>query len=580
MKVYSTSERQIERPAAPAGRYERTEALLEILNARGVDAIFMNPGLDVSVIQAGLAKGLAAGRRVPKAVLCLDESVALSAAHGYYMVTGRPQVVMVHTELGTLQLGGSLVNVQWGRVPVIILTGEPAAGERVTWRGEPYDQGSIVRNSVKWEHALKSGDNIHEVLEKAFSVACSDPCGPVYVTYPMMGYMTDEIDREEISAATSRRSVQLSPADLQKLEGAAGMLALAKRPVIVTGFAGRHPQSVTELVKLAETLGAPVISGPQRMNFPTTHSLCAGIESRPIPHIQEADVVLAIDYDTGYVAAAEVPRPEAAVVHIGVDPKTQGRPIWGRAPDLFLKTDSSLAIPILTQAIDRRLTPETRASVRQRTQELESLHREQRDRQRAIAMASAGQQPISPDWLSRCVDEVIDDDTIVVNNIISHSKSVAEQIRRTKPGTLLSCPGGSINWALGAALGAKLAAPDRTVVSLVTDGGFIWGCPVATLWGVNAYHAPFLAVIYNNQAYGSIKRLVNTMSGGKLSDEMAFDVGVQITPSPDYAAIAQACGAYGRTVADPAKLIPALQEGLAEVRSDKPAVVDVRLANG
>ena len=83
----------------------------------------------------------------------------------------------------------------------------------------------------------------------------------------------------------------------------------------------------------------------------------------------------------------------------------------------------------------------------------------------------------------------------------------------------------------------------------MTDGGFVWGCPVAALWSANSYHAPFLSIIFNNQAYGAIKGIVQRAYGeNKLSDKMAFEAGVDIVPPPDYAVVAQACGAYGRMV--------------------------------
>ena len=147
-------------------------------------------------------------------------------------------------------------------------------------------------------------------------------------------------------------------------------------------------------------------------------------------------------------------------------------------------------------------------------------------------------------------------------------------------GALLGCAGGAIQWALGAALGAKVAAPDRTVVSLVTDGGFVWGCPLATLWSASSYQAPFLTVIFNNQSYGVIRGLVQMLSGTELSDEMGFELGVDIMPPPEYGMVAQACGGYGRTVEDSADVLPALKEAMSQVGQGKPAVVDVRLAKG
>lgn len=564
-------------------KYERAEAFLEVLNANRVDSIFMNPGLDVAPIQAAISRYIAAGKRTPKVVLCLHESIALSAAHGHYMVTGRPQVVLVHAELGTLQVGGSLFNAQWGRVPVILFTGQFTDTARKTWQKRAFDQGSIVRNSVKWEYVIKDRDNIHDVLQKAFEVACAEPCGPVYVTHNI-GYMTEKVYKEKIAHTQRFPFSPLAPPDLDKLGKVAGILARAEKPVIITGFTGRYPESVERLVDLAETLCAPVLSGPQRMNFPTTHPLCAGIEKgggnrRPNPHISEADAVLALDFDMQYVPAREVPGPKAKIIHIGVDPTTQGRPLWGRKTDIFVKADSRSAIPALRAMIDKRLSEAKRISFRKRFVELEKIHKKIRDTCRARAMKDSKKRTISPDWLSRSIDEVVDEDAIVVSHVISHMESLYEQISRTTPGTFLTCPGGSINWALGAALGAKVGAREKIVVSLMTDGGFVWGCPVAALWSATAYNAPFLSIIYDNQGYAAIKGLLEILTGGKLSDKMAFDVGVHLTPPPDYAGIARSCGAYGRTVEDPADIIPSLKKGLAQVRRGKAAVLDIRISN-
>ncbi|MCK4723126.1 MAG: hypothetical protein KAT75_07470, partial [Dehalococcoidia bacterium] len=281
-----------------------------------------------------------------------------------------------------------------------------------------------------------------------------------------------------------------------------------------------------------------------------------------------------------YVPAEGFPRPDAKIIHIDIDPLTQGRPLWQRGADIFIEADSRKAIPALNKVISQRLTPEKRARFRERFSQLETKHRKERGDWRALGAKSASQKPISPDWLGHCINEIVDEDTIIVNHVISHSASVTEQIERTKPGTLLGCAGGAIQWALGTALGAKVAAPDRTVVSLMTDGGFVWGCPLATLWSASSYQAPFLSVIFNNQSYGVIRGLVQRLSGTKLSDKMAFEAGVDIMPPPEYGLVAQACGGYGRTVADPDDVLPALKEAVEQVRKGKPAVVDVRLAKG
>jgi acetolactate synthase I/II/III large subunit len=563
-------------------KYEVSVAFAEVSNANGVEDIFLNPGGEMAHTQATIAGMRVSGKKAPRLVLCLDESVAMTGAHGHYMISGRPQVVMVHCELGSLQIGGALHNAQWGRIPVIIWAGEMAGPERVNWKNEPFDQGLMARNCVKWDHMIRPGENVRDVLQKAFEIAYSEPRGPVYLSYPRE-MLTEKIDKVVLPELEKSPVQPIPSAEAAALEKAAQALIDAENPLIVAGYTGRYAESVASLVELAETLCAPVLPSQVWMNFPTTHPLCAGIEQilgsrRGNPHIADADVVLVIDYDVPYAIAEGVPSNDAKVVHIDIDPLTQGRPLWGHGADTFIKADSRAAIPALIRLVQQKLTAERTKVLRERFGRLENGHKKMRSEWKALAMSNSGRKPISPDWLSHCVSEVIDNDTIVVNHTITDSASVTEQINRTEPGTLLGCAAGSIQWAPAAAFGAKIAAPDKTVVSLMTDGGFVWGCPVATLWSARRYGAAFLSVIFNNRSYRIIRQLVGWTSGQeKVSDKLAFEAGTDIIPPPDYAAIAQGCDCYGRTVEEPADVIPALKEAMELVRRGKPAVVNVIL---
>jgi acetolactate synthase-1/2/3 large subunit len=321
------------------------------------------------------------------------------------------------------------------------------------------------------------------------------------------------------------------------------------------------------------------------MSFPTNHPLCAGVDplgggSRGISHfISEADVLLLIDFDLPYAVGPAVPRRDARIICLDTDPDKQTAPLWNHPAEVMIETASAATIPALQKAIEQQLTPDHRSRLAQRFREIEEDNRKRRREWQALSANASAQKPISPDWLSRCLAEVIDENTILVNQTITNASSVLEQIDRTQPGTFLGCAGGSIGWPLGAALGARLAAPEKTVVSLMGDGAFVWGCPTASLWGARAYQAPFLSVIYNNQAYGAIKGLVQrAFKEEKLSPERGFHAGVDIALPPDYAMIARACGAFGSTVEDPADVLPALKEALLQVRRGQAAVVNVRLA--
>ena len=674
--------------------YKSGEALIEILNARGVDKIFLNPGFEFIDVLSSVAAARAGGGKSPQLVLCLDESAAASAAYGNYMVTGNPQVVMVHSELGTLQLGGNLQNLQWGRVPVVILAAyQEADSRRALWNGTPYDQGAIVRNSVKYDRRLIGDEDLHEVLAEAFRVACSEPTGPVYLCFPM-GYLYRKIEKPETqpvagvgaadpplsgsaarvtgaadaspvesvadaaSAArvmsagniaseggvsppmdhlmpaedpipldplpvpkdpapitdlppvtdggavgstdapaesNSRSAAAVLPAagspppitpslpavDMQLLEIMADTLVAAKNPMIVSGNAGRFPENVKALESLAETLSASVLTGYSWMNFPGAHPLCVGVEQiggsrKKDAGYDEADVILVIDYAMPYVGSAPPIASETTILHIDVDPLTQGRLLWGRGADVFMKAGSREAIPALEKLLSEKITPEKRAELDERFKRVAARNEETRRGWYESALAQSERAPISADYLCYCINSVVDDDTIIVNHTLSHCASATEQIPRVKPKTWFGCPSGAIGWAPGAALGAASAATGGTVVAIMTDGGFVWGCPTSVLWTSANYRFPFLAVICNNRGYGAIRNVQLEMLGeAEPGDEFRAESAVDF--QPDYAQIARGAGAFSKTVIDPKDILPALKEALSAVRNGKPAVLDVHL---
>ena len=176
-----------------------------------------------------------------------------------------------------------------------------------------------------------------------------------------------------------------------------------------------------------------------------------------------------------------------------------------------------------------------------------------------------------------CINQALDQDTIVLDETVTNLRFSATMLERTQPSTWFTSGGASLGWALGAGVGVRLAAPDRTVVALVGDGTFMFGCPTAALWTAAAHNAPFLTIILNNQMHFATKRswLMHYPKGhGRHLDRF---VGTDLQPSPDFAHIANACHAYGKTVICPEELPDAIQRGLEAVRGGQAAVLDVRI---
>lgn len=560
---------------------EGAEAFVEVLNANGVEYIFLNPGTDTFPIQEALSEFKALGKRTPEVILCLHESVAMAAAHGYFMVTGRPQVVLIHVDIGTLQIGGELHNAQRGRIGVVICAGRAPStiegnirGGRdmgIHWTQEQYDQAGIVRGYVKWEYELRSNASIHQVVQRAFQVASTEPCGPVYLTLPR------ELLLEKIKSVTipdvARHAAAITPqADPVRLAEVADILLNAEKPIIVAGDTGRNPDAVGSLVELAETLGARVMPDMERMTFPSTHPLCG---SGGQQYLKEADAILLIDKDVPFIPRQTKPKSDAKIVHIGIDPIKQDIPLWVFPADILIQADSSKALPALNALIHRKMTPAQKTCFKARFKQIQAESEQTREKQLAAAKAKGSQKPISPDWVAYCLNEVVDEDAIIIQD-----HGAMRSLRRTKPGTLFAKGGASLGFALGGGLGAKLAAPDKTVVSILGDGGFIFGSPIATFWAACRYQAPFLSIILNNQQYHAVRTSLQGEYGKEsYSEKTGVWVGMDLAPSPDYAVISQGCGAWGRMVEDPSELLTALKAGLDQVRQGKPAVIDVRLEN-
>ena len=560
----------------------RGEVFVETLNAHGVDKIFINPGFETIEFMSEVAATRVDGKKSPQMVLCLDESVAAAAAYGNYMVSGNPQLIMVHSEIGSLQLGGNLQNLQWGRVPAVILAADQEIDTgRTLWNGKPFDQGAIVRNSVKYDRRVTDiNEDLHEVLNEAFKIATTEPKGPVYVCFPLW-YLGG--NQEKPASYDVKATETLPSVDMDALEKMADILLAAEYPMLVSGNAGRYTENVPALVSLAETLGAAVLTGYSWMNFPTNHPLCLGIEQigggrKMDAGYDKADVIIAIDYDEPYVNNALPPKADAKILHIDLDPSTQGRKLYGRGADIFMKADAREAIPALEALLKAKITPEKQLEIDARSKKIAEFNDTARQSWYADAAEKSGDTPVSPDYLCHCINQLIDADTIVINHTLSHCASVTEQIVREKPGTWFGCPSGAIGWAPGAALGAASASPGKTVVAVMTDGGFVWGCPTSTMWTAANYKLPFLTVICNNRGYGAVRDVqIDTMNAAFPAPGEAFFNEDVVDFAPDYAAISAGAGAFGRTVKDPAELLPALKEALEAVRSGKPAVLDVYL---
>jgi acetolactate synthase-1/2/3 large subunit len=546
------------------------EAYLELLAARRVEYFFGNAGTDFAPIIEAYARREAHGHARPRPITVPHEVPAVAMAHGYAMVTGRPQVVMVHVIVGAANALGSIINAARANVPLLFTAGRTPlteAGPRGTrnryihWAQESFDQAGMAREFVKWDYELRRADQLETVVDRALAIAADEPAGPVYVTLPRE-VLSERM--EQLEYADPGRQAPSAPRlpDPAAIAQGARMLAAATNPIVITKAAGRDPQAVASLVALAEALGMPVFEqAPTHVNFPQDHPLHAGFD--PAPHLEAADAVVVVESDAPWFPQLKAPRPEAAVVQVAQDPLFARYPIRGFASDLGLAGAPRLTLAALAEAV-RGQVPAVEVDARRVRWAAE--HGRQRQAWAARALATQNDRPIDMAWLSRCLGDVMDSRSLVVNEYDLD----LTQARFTAPGSYFAAsPAAGLGWGLGAALGAKLAAPERTVFCCVGDGAYMFGAPTAAHWVARAYGLPVLFVVFNNRAWNAVRRAVESHA----PDGWAIRTGSmpmsELDPAPDYELVCQASGGHAERVEDPAALPGALERALRVVREER-----------
>jgi acetolactate synthase-1/2/3 large subunit len=269
------------------------QAYLELLRERGIEYFFANAGTDFAPLIDAFARFAEQGKQTPKPITVPHENAAVAMAHGYYMVTGRPQVVMVHVNVGTANALNGIINAARDHVPILFSAGRTPLTEAglpgsrdiyIHWAQESFDQAGMLREYVKWDYELRNCTQLEAVLDRALEMAMTEPRGPVYLTLPREVLGEPQTEFSMTSPARRDRGGRLYP-DPAVIEAAAAVLAAAERPLIITGTSGRNPEAVGHLVALAESFAIPVVVFGQRyMCFPTTHPLHLGFTPDPHKH--------------------------------------------------------------------------------------------------------------------------------------------------------------------------------------------------------------------------------------------------------------------------------------------------------
>jgi acetolactate synthase-1/2/3 large subunit len=554
------------------------EAWLGLLAARGIDYLFANGGTDFAPVVEAYAKGQKLGWRLPQIVIVPHENMGVAMAHGYAMVTGKPQAMMVHVGVGTANSINGLINASRQNVPILFTAGRtpvtesgalPAARNNyIHWAQEHFDQGGMMREFMKWDYELRHAEQVETVIDRALAICKSEPQGPVYVTLP----------REVLASSfaggfsTQPTMVPASPpaVDPEALEEAAKLLGAAQHPLLITANGGRSLESSRAIEQLAHTLAVPVIHyRPRHLALSTEHPMHCGWDPHAL--LKEADVVLVVDCDVPWIPKEGQPKPEAKIIHVGPDPLFARYPLRGFRTDLALNGAVAPTLQALWRGAQKQAVSVKQIEERRRTVSAYS------DAVRKKARAGTEPLPasITGKWLSACVSQLLDANTILVNEY----PTVLEEMVIKEPGRYFGNPSaGGLGWGMGAALGAKLASPDKTVICAVGDGAYMFGNPTAVHYVSEAMHLPALFIIANNARWAAVHRSTLSTYPKGFAAETKEPPFATLEPSPRFEHVVRASGGHGERVSEPQLLMPALEKALKIVKEEKrQAVLNVCL---
>ena len=562
--------------------YTAADALNDALVNAGVECVFLNSGTDYPPIIESWAKCDAEGRKRPKVIVCPHEYAALSAAQGYAQISGKTQAVFVHVDVGTQNLGGAVHNAMRCRVPVYILAGlspytmdgefHGGRNHYIQFIQNAADQHGIVRGYTKLDYEYRSGKNIQQMTYRALQLAQSEPKGPVYLTAGREVLQEEGVD---IGADLSLwEPIAPMALDDESVDILVQALSKAKKPMILTAYSGRNEKCVEELVKLAELLAIPVleVTEPPCMNFPADNPLHAGYDVTGF--IEHADLALSIDCDVPWLPVNNKPKAGCRVFSIDVDPLKEDIPLWYLRAERMMKADSYTAIKQLRMELERIPHVIDKAMVEARRVRIHDIHKTQRQ---SWKYEKEDEGKITPEFLTNCIREAIDDDTVVLNETITAKQVVEQLLPRNKPGTLYGNGGSSLGWFGGAAVGMKLACPEKDIVALTGDGTYIFTCPTAVYWMASKYETPFMTIIYNNQGWNAPKKITQRQYPEGYAAE-AGEYYASLAPSAQLDMVANAAGgAFARTVTDPKELRSVIKEGREAVKKGKCAVINVMI---
>lgn len=489
-------------------------------------------------------------------------------------MTGKPQCVLVHVDVGTAALGQGLHNASSGKAPVLIFAGlapftmdgelTGSRSEHVHWYQDCPNPQSLLAPYSRYTNEIKPGEHLRMVVERALLFASSGNPGPTYLM------ATREVLAETAPVESERQRARPLPschlgALPQKIVYEIGeKLICAECPLIVTGYLGRSHRAVGYLKDIANLIGGLRVldSEAREVSFPANHSAYLWrAKGAAAIAIKSADVILAIDVDVPWIPTKVKPSNSATIYHIDMDPRKDRMMLFDIGAVNTYHADATLALEQLVlyiRSVCAGVAPLQGVFMERRSLVWDSQAADLKE----LALRAEPNKDglLTKDYLFASLRRLLPKDTIYASDAVTNTVPLVEQLQLCIPGTYFNKGGSGLGWAGGAAIGIKLATDmydthdrpnvqrktspkhnERFVCEIIGDGSFIFSVPSAVYWAQHRLQTPFLTVIINNGGWKATRLCIDDvhptgMAAGMTDEQLGIDLRKD---GPDYCGIAK-----------------------------------------
>jgi acetolactate synthase-1/2/3 large subunit len=536
-------------------------SLVKSLEAAGVDVMFGIPGGAILPAYDPIFDSTI------RHILVRHEQGAGHAATGYAQVTGRAGVCIATSGPGATNLVTPLADAAMDSVPLVAITGQVPSAAIGTDAFQEADIRGITMPFTKHNYLITDPADIPRAIAEAFYIANSGRPGPVLVDIAK-----DALQKETVFHWPSSISLPgyrpQTLADAQSISDAAALIAQSSKPVFYVGGGVIKANASRELLELAELLGAPVVTTLMaRGAFPDSHPLHLGMPGMhgtvaAVTALQKADLLITLGarFDDRVTGKLSTFAPVAKVIHADIDPAEIGKNRFADVPVIGdLKSTITALIPALRAALAKN-TPDLTAWLRQMNS-LRSTY--------PLGYDIPADGSISPQLVIERLGKISGTDTIFTSGVGQHQMWASQFISYEKPRTWLNSGGlGTMGYAVPAAMGAKVGAPDTTVWAIDGDGCFQMTNQELVTCALN--NIPIKVAIINNESLGMVRQWQTLFYEGRYSN-----TSLESKRIPDFPKLAEAMGCVGLSCDRPEDIDKTIEKAMSI--NDQPVVVDFRV---